>query len=109
MKLQDLEVIVTSPPAPGWGGRYWILVKVTTDTGIVGWGECYASSIGPAAMKARNPRCVRPSHGGTKSRGCRTYVSTSLFKWLYSKARFDCHGGIFRFGNRLLGYSRERP
>ena len=52
MKLQDLEVIITAPPAPGWGGRYWILVKVTTDTGIVGWGECYASSIGPAAMKA---------------------------------------------------------
>ena len=52
MKLQDLEVIVTAPPPPGWGGRYWILVKVTTDTGIVGWGECYASSIGPIAMKA---------------------------------------------------------
>ncbi|MBM1310447.1 mandelate racemase/muconate lactonizing enzyme family protein [Sulfitobacter mediterraneus] len=52
MKLQDLEVIVTSPPAPGWGGRYWILVKVTTDTGVTGWGECYASSIGPKAMVA---------------------------------------------------------
>lgn len=50
MKLRDLDVIITSPPAPGWGGRYWILVKVTTDTGIVGWGECYASSIGPNAM-----------------------------------------------------------
>ncbi|MBW4962104.1 mandelate racemase/muconate lactonizing enzyme family protein [Sulfitobacter sp. CW3] len=52
MKLQDLDVIVTAPPAPGWGGRYWILVKVTTDTGIVGWGECYASSVGPEAMRA---------------------------------------------------------
>ena len=52
MKLQGLEVIVTAPPAPGWGGRYWILVKVTTDTGIVGWGECYASSVGPVAMTA---------------------------------------------------------
>jgi galactonate dehydratase len=52
MKLQDLDVIVTAPPAPGWGGRYWILVKVTTDTGLVGWGECYASSIGPDAMSA---------------------------------------------------------
>ncbi len=50
MKLADLDVIVTAPPAPGWGGRYWILVKVTTDTGIVGWGECYASSVGPFAM-----------------------------------------------------------
>ncbi|MCL6285729.1 mandelate racemase/muconate lactonizing enzyme family protein [Ruegeria sp. 2012CJ41-6] len=50
MKLQDLDVIVTAPPAPGWGGRYWILVKLTTDAGITGWGECYASSIGPEAM-----------------------------------------------------------
>ncbi|MEM7632078.1 MAG: mandelate racemase/muconate lactonizing enzyme family protein [Pseudomonadota bacterium] len=50
MKLTDLDIIVTAPPAPGWGGRYWILVKVTTDTGITGWGECYASTVGPAAM-----------------------------------------------------------
>ncbi|NRB21102.1 MAG: mandelate racemase/muconate lactonizing enzyme family protein [Rhodobacteraceae bacterium] len=50
MKLQDLEVIVTAPPAPGWGGRYWILVKLTTDSGITGWGECYAASVGPEAM-----------------------------------------------------------
>tara|TARA_R110002049_G_scaffold23781_5_gene84580 strand:- start:31568 stop:32800 length:1233 start_codon:yes stop_codon:yes gene_type:complete len=52
MKLQDLEVIITAPPAPGWGGRYWILVKLTTDSGITGWGECYASSVGPKAMTA---------------------------------------------------------
>ena len=52
MKLTDLDVIVTSPPAPGWGGRYWILVKLTTDDGITGWGECYASSVGPKAMEA---------------------------------------------------------
>ncbi len=52
MKLTDLEIIVTAPPAPGWGGRYWILVKLTTDTGIIGWGECYAASIGPQAMEA---------------------------------------------------------
>ena len=51
MKLQDLDVIITAPPAPGWGGRYWILVKLTTDTGITGWGECYAATIGPEAMR----------------------------------------------------------
>ena len=50
MKLADLDVIITAPPAPGWGGRYWILVKLTTDTGVAGWGECYASSVGPDAM-----------------------------------------------------------
>ncbi|MCX7300367.1 MAG: mandelate racemase/muconate lactonizing enzyme family protein [Rhodobacterales bacterium] len=52
MKLADLDIIVTSPPAPGWGGRYWIIPKVTTDTGIVGYGECYAASVGPEAMCA---------------------------------------------------------
>ncbi|WP_421905324.1 mandelate racemase/muconate lactonizing enzyme family protein [Mameliella sp.] len=52
MKLQDLDVIITAPPAPGWGGRYWILVKLTTDNGITGWGECYAASVGPEAMRA---------------------------------------------------------
>ncbi|ABG33394.1 mandelate racemase/muconate lactonizing enzyme family protein [Roseobacter denitrificans] len=52
MKLKDLDVIITAPPAPGWGGRYWILVKLTTDNGITGWGECYASSVGPVAMRA---------------------------------------------------------
>ena len=51
MKLKDLKIIVTCPPPPGWGGRYWIFVKITTDSGISGWGECYASSIGPDAMK----------------------------------------------------------
>jgi L-alanine-DL-glutamate epimerase-like enolase superfamily enzyme len=51
MHLKDLDIIITAPPAPGWGGRYWILVKVTTDDGIEGWGECYASSIGPEAMR----------------------------------------------------------
>lgn len=50
MKLQDLDIIVTAPPAPGWGGRYWIFVKLTTACGIVGWGEVYAASIGPEAM-----------------------------------------------------------
>ncbi|MEL7459864.1 MAG: mandelate racemase/muconate lactonizing enzyme family protein [Pseudomonadota bacterium] len=50
MKLESLEIIVTAPPAPGWGGRYWQLVKLTTDTGVVGWGEVYAAAVGPGAM-----------------------------------------------------------
>ena len=51
MKLKDLKIIVTCPPPPGWGGRYWILIKLTADNGISGWGECYASSVGPNAMQ----------------------------------------------------------
>ena len=52
MKLKDLEVFVVAPPSPGWGGRYWIFTKLTTDNGIIGYGECYASTVGPKAMKA---------------------------------------------------------
>lgn len=52
MKLRDLEIFTVAPPAPGWGGRYWLFVKLTTDDGISGYGECYASSVGPKAMHA---------------------------------------------------------
>ena len=52
MRLADLEVFAVAPPPPGWGGRYWLLVKVTTACGITGWGECYGASVGPEAMKA---------------------------------------------------------
>ncbi|MBS9717375.1 mandelate racemase/muconate lactonizing enzyme family protein [Pseudohalocynthiibacter aestuariivivens] len=52
MKLRDLEIFTVAPPPPGWGGRYWTFVKLTTDNGIVGYGECYATSVGPKAMDA---------------------------------------------------------
>lgn len=52
MKLADLEIFVVAPPPPGWGGRYWLIVKLVTDNGIVGYGECYAASVGASAMQA---------------------------------------------------------
>ena len=52
MKLKDLKIFVVGTPPPGWGGRYWIFVKVTTDDGIVGYWEVYASSVGPDAMRS---------------------------------------------------------
>jgi L-alanine-DL-glutamate epimerase-like enolase superfamily enzyme len=52
MILKDLEIFVVAPPAPGWGGRYWIFPKITTADGITGYGECYASTVGPDAMRA---------------------------------------------------------
>jgi L-alanine-DL-glutamate epimerase-like enolase superfamily enzyme len=52
VRLRDLDILVVEPPAPGWGGRYWILVKLTTADGITGWGEVYAAAVGPEAMRA---------------------------------------------------------
>ena len=52
MQINDLEIFVVGTPAGTWGGRYFIFVKLTSDDGITGYGECYASSVGPTAMQA---------------------------------------------------------
>ncbi len=52
MKLTDLEIFVVGNQPPGWGGRYFIFVKLTADNGIVGYGEVYAAAVGPDAMCA---------------------------------------------------------
>ena len=52
MKVKDLKIFIVGNPPPGWGGRYFIFVKLTTDNGIVGYGECYCATFGPRAMTA---------------------------------------------------------
>ena len=47
MKLLDCEVFVVGNPPPGFGGRYFIFVKLVTDNGIIGYGECYVATVGP--------------------------------------------------------------
>ncbi|NQW11816.1 MAG: mandelate racemase/muconate lactonizing enzyme family protein [Alphaproteobacteria bacterium] len=50
MKLDDLEVFVIGNPPPRKGGRYFIVVKLTTACGITGIGEVYAASFGPRVI-----------------------------------------------------------
>ena len=54
MKIQSLKTFVVGNPPPTWGGRYFIFVKLITDSGIEGIGEVYAASFGPQAIV----RCV---------------------------------------------------
>ncbi len=44
MRLKDIETWVTVPPA-GIGGSFWIIVRITTDDGITGLGECYGIPV----------------------------------------------------------------
>ncbi|MEM9778047.1 MAG: mandelate racemase/muconate lactonizing enzyme family protein [Chloroflexota bacterium] len=44
MKLQDVKTYVTVPPT-GIGGAFWVIVKITTDNGIEGIGECYGIPV----------------------------------------------------------------
>ena len=47
MKLDSVRVFVVGNPPPGWGGRYFIFLKLTTACGIEGVGEVYAATFGP--------------------------------------------------------------
>ena len=44
MKVRELKTFVVGNPPPVTGGRYFILVKLTTDNGIEGIGEVYSAT-----------------------------------------------------------------
>ncbi len=47
MKIVNLKTWVVGNPPPHFGGRYFIFLKLTTDSGVEGIGEVYAATFGP--------------------------------------------------------------
>jgi len=47
MKITNLKTWVVGNPPPHFGGRYFIFLKLTTDTGVEGIGEVYAATFSP--------------------------------------------------------------
>ena len=47
MKITDLKTFVVGNPPPGFGGRYFIFLKLSTDSGIHGYGEVYSVPFHP--------------------------------------------------------------
>ncbi len=47
MKIVDCTTFVIGNPPPHHGGRYFIVVKLTTADGVVGYGEVYVATVGP--------------------------------------------------------------
>src|SRR5580700_1464640 len=47
MKLDSVKVFVVGNPPPGYGGRYFVFLKLKTKCGIEGVGEVYAATFGP--------------------------------------------------------------
>ena len=45
MVIKEFETFVVGNPPPRFGGRYFIFVKLVTDTGIVGYGEVYCATF----------------------------------------------------------------
>ena len=51
MIVKDLTTYIVGNPPPHKGGRYFIFVKLTTDTGITGIGEVYNATFAPHVIK----------------------------------------------------------
>ncbi len=52
MKIAEVETFVVGNPPPGFGGRYFIFVELTTDDGAIGVGEAYAATFRPHVIAA---------------------------------------------------------
>lgn len=50
MKLDSVQVFVVGNPPPGYGGRYFVFLKLKTTCGIEGVGEVYAATFGPQVV-----------------------------------------------------------
>ncbi len=51
MKITDIETFVVGNPPPHFGGRYWIFVKLTTNSNVVGYGEVYSIPFDPHVVE----------------------------------------------------------
>ncbi len=47
MKVVDVRTFVVGNPPPRFGGRYFIFLKLTTDSGVIGYGEVYVATFAP--------------------------------------------------------------
>ena len=52
MKVIDVTTFVVGNPPPRFGGRYFIFVKLTTDSGVTGIGEVYTATVAPRLVTA---------------------------------------------------------
>ena len=52
MQLESIKTFVVGNPPPGFGGRYFVFVKIRTRCGIEGVGEAYAATFGPQVVAA---------------------------------------------------------
>lgn len=51
MKITDVKTFVVGNPPPSFGGRYFVFLKLITDTGIEGLGEVYCLPFHPSIVE----------------------------------------------------------
>ena len=60
MEIVDFKTFVVGNPPPSFGGRYWVFLKLVTDSGVVGYGEAYSLPFHPRVVSQMiEDVCVR--------------------------------------------------
>lgn len=52
MLVAEVDTFVVANPPPSFGGAYFVFVKVTTDDGLIGYGEAYGATFRPHVVAA---------------------------------------------------------
>ena len=107
MKLDSVKVFVVGNPPPGYGGRYFVFLKLKTACGIEGVGEVYAATFGPKIIASMIEDVFARRFAGTRSVSHRGRVARELRLGLHPAAGSVAHERSERIGNGLLGHHRQ--
>ncbi len=62
MKITEVETFVVGNPPPSFGGAYFVIAKLVTDDGLIGYGEAYGATfrahITAAAIEDLADQCL---------------------------------------------------
>jgi galactonate dehydratase len=50
VKVTEVETFVVGNPPPSFGGAYFVIAKLVTDDGLVGYGEAYGATFRPQVV-----------------------------------------------------------
>jgi 2-dehydro-3-deoxyphosphogalactonate aldolase len=112
VRVAELRTFVVGNPPPSHGGRYFVLLQLVTDDGIVGLGEVYAATFHPRVVE-QMLRDVFDRHVA----GTDPFAIEALSRRVYSRgytARADVSLGGVLSGLEIacwdiVGKALERP
>ena len=96
MKIAELKTFVVGNPPPAFGGRYFLFLKLRTDSGIEGVGEVYAASFAPKAIVAMIEDVFERHVEGADPFRIEIPVAQRLRPRLFGPARYFADGRSFR-------------
>lgn len=111
MKLTDIKTFVTVPPT-GIGGSFWVIVKLKTDNGIEGIGECYGIPVSGDIASSMVEDCFARFFAGEDPHNIET-----LFRRVYSAgftqrpdlSMMGAFSGLEMAVWDILGKAQEQP